>query len=89
MHRAILSLHDNQQVELEVSFCSDKPLSVNAKISLQVEGNHYSNTTIQVTGEAYQEIVSLQNISRSSQEINEENIDQGTEEKDRNRSDRN
>lgn len=63
----MLSLNINEQVELEVSFCSDTPLSVKAKISLQVEDNQYSDTTIQVSGEAYQEIVSLHNIDKSAQ----------------------
>lgn len=69
VHRVLLSLNVNEQVELEVSFCSDKPLSVKAKMSLQVEDNQYSDTIIRVSGEAYQEIVSLYNISKSSQEI--------------------
>lgn len=71
MHRAILRLNVNEQVEFEVSFCSDKPLSVRAKMSLQVEDNQYSNTIIQVTGVAYQEIISLDNINRSSQEMDQ------------------
>uniref|UniRef100_A0A3Q3MLA1 HYDIN axonemal central pair apparatus protein n=1 Tax=Mastacembelus armatus TaxID=205130 RepID=A0A3Q3MLA1_9TELE len=65
VHRAILTLNVSEQVEFEVSFCSDKPLIVKAKMSLQVEDNQYSNTIIQVTGEAYQEIVSIDNISQS------------------------
>lgn len=72
MHRVVLSLNINEQVELEVSFCSDKPLSVKAKISLQVEDNQYSDTIIQVSGEAYQEIVSLHNIDKSAQAIDME-----------------
>ncbi|XP_062413917.1 hydrocephalus-inducing protein-like isoform X2 [Pungitius pungitius] len=40
----MLSLNVHQQVEFEVSFCSDKPLSVKAKLSLQVEDNQYGNT---------------------------------------------
>lgn len=69
VHRALLSLNVNEQVELEVSFCSDKPISVKAKMSLQVEDNQYSNAIIRVSGEAYHEIVSLYNINKSSQEI--------------------
>ncbi|XP_032378415.1 hydrocephalus-inducing protein [Etheostoma spectabile] len=75
VHRATLRLNVNQQVEFEVSFCSNKPLSVKAKMSLQVEDNQYSNTVIQVTGEAYQGIVSLDNVGRLLQKI-----DQGDEE---------
>lgn len=77
VHRATLRLNVNEQVEFEVSFSSDEPLIVKAQISLQVEDNQYSNTIIQVTGEAYQEIVSLDNISRSSQEIEQEEDDRG------------
>ncbi|KAK5867885.1 hypothetical protein PBY51_012341 [Eleginops maclovinus] len=72
VHRAILRLDVSERVEFEVGFCSDNPLIVKAKISLHVEDNQYSNTVIQVTGEAYQEIVSLDNISRSSQETEED-----------------
>lgn len=77
MHRAVLRLNVNEQVEFEVTFCSDKPSSVKAKMSLQVEDNQYSNTIIQVTGEAYQETVSLDNISRSLQEIDPEDDEGG------------
>lgn len=77
MHRVVLSLNINEQAELEVSFCSDKPLSVKAKISLQVEDNQYSDTIIQVSGEAYQEIVSLHNIDKSAQAIDMEDDEGG------------
>ncbi|XP_031731518.1 hydrocephalus-inducing protein homolog isoform X1 [Anarrhichthys ocellatus] len=77
VHRAMVRLDVNEQVELEVSFCSDKPLSVEAKMSLQVEDNQYGKTTIQVTGEAYQGIVSLDNIRRSLQEIDQEDEEGG------------
>ena len=77
VHRATLRLEVNEEVEFEVSFCSDKPLSVKAKISLQVEGNQYSSTIIRVTGEAYQEIVSLDNISRSLRETDQEDDEKG------------
>ncbi|TDH09205.1 hypothetical protein EPR50_G00084380 [Perca flavescens] len=77
VHTATLRLNVNQQVEFEVSFCSDKPLSVKAKMSLQVEDNHYSNTVIQVAGEAYQGIVSLDNIPSPSQIIDQEDNEGG------------
>lgn len=76
MHRAILRLNVNEQVEFEVSFCFDKPLSVKAKMTLQVEDNQYSNTIIQLTGETYQEIISLDNISRL-QEMDQEDDERG------------
>ncbi|XP_047451812.1 hydrocephalus-inducing protein homolog [Mugil cephalus] len=69
VHRAVLKLNVNELVEFEVSFCSDKPLSVKAKMTLQVEDNQYSNTTIRVTAEAYQQMVSLDNISRPLEEM--------------------
>ncbi|XP_026166304.1 hydrocephalus-inducing protein-like isoform X3 [Mastacembelus armatus] len=77
VHRAILTLNVSEQVEFEVSFCSDKPLIVKAKMSLQVEDNQYSNTIIQVTGEAYQEIVSIDNISQSLREMDQEDDERG------------
>ncbi len=81
MHKANLSLDVNEQVEFEVSFCSEKPLSVWAVMSLQVEDNQYSNTTIRLTAEAYQEIVSLDNISRSLKEVDKEDDDDGKKRK--------
>nr|XP_029134421.1 hydrocephalus-inducing protein homolog [Labrus bergylta] len=72
VHRASLRLKVNERAEFDVSFCSDKTLSVKAKMSLQVEDNQYSNIIITVTGEAYQEIVSLDNISRPIQETDQE-----------------
>ncbi|CAI5655386.1 unnamed protein product [Oreochromis niloticus] len=77
MHRVNLKLKINEPVEIEVGFCSDKPLSVKAKMSLQVKDNQQSNTTIEVTGEAYQPIVSLDHISRSLQDIDHEDEEEG------------
>ncbi|XP_023811732.1 hydrocephalus-inducing protein homolog isoform X1 [Oryzias latipes] len=59
VHRAILKMNPGETAEFEVSFCSNKPLSVKAKMSVQVKDNQYSGIIIQVTGEAYQEVVSL------------------------------
>ncbi|KAM9376113.1 hydrocephalus-inducing protein-like [Pholidichthys leucotaenia] len=67
VHRAILSLNVNETVEFEVSFCSDKSLQVKAKISVQVKDNPYSNATVEVTAEAYQKIVTIDNIRIPSQ----------------------
>ena len=83
MHKAILRLNVNEQVEFEVIFCSDKPLSVKAKMTLQVEDNQYINTLIRLTGETYQEIVSLDNIRRSSQEMDQEDDERGKRRKSR------
>ncbi|XP_026221932.1 hydrocephalus-inducing protein homolog [Anabas testudineus] len=76
VHRAILRLNSNEQVEFEVSFCSDKPRSVKATMSLQVQDNQYNSTIIQVAGEAYQEIVSL-DISGTLQEMTQEDDERG------------
>ena len=71
VHRAALKLNVNEQVEIMVSFCSDEPVSVQAKLTLRVEDNQCSNTIIQVTGEAYQQIISLDNIN-TSQEMDQD-----------------
>lgn len=65
VQRANLTLNVNEQVEFQITFCSDRHLSVKVKISLQVKDNQQSDTTIQVRRDTYQEIVSLENISRS------------------------
>lgn len=77
VHRVNLKLKINEPVEIEVGFCSDKPLSVKAKMSLQVKDNQQNNTTIEVTGEAFQPIVSLDHISRSLQDIGHEDEKEG------------
>lgn len=77
VHRAVIGLSVNEQVELEVSFCSDKPLNLKAKMLLQVADNQYNETAIQVSGEAYQEVVSLSNISRSLEEADLEEDEEG------------
>ncbi|CAJ1057505.1 hydrocephalus-inducing protein homolog isoform X2 [Xyrichtys novacula] len=77
VHRATLRLNTNEHAEFEVSFCTDKPLSVKAKMSLQVEDNQYANTIISVTGEAYREVVSLDNISKSLREMDQEDEEIG------------
>lgn len=75
-HRVTVSLNIGEQVELEVCFGSDKPLIAKTKMLLQVADNLYNETAIQVSGEAYQEIVSMSNISRSLQEVD---VDDGVE----------
>lgn len=77
VHRAIQRLNVNESVEFEVSFCSGKPLSTKADMSLQVKGNQYSKTTIQVVGEAYQQMVSLDNISTSLLNVDQEDESEG------------
>lgn len=76
-HTVTISLNVSEQAELEVSFGSDKPLTVKTKMLLQVADNLYNETAIQVSGEAYQEVVSLSNISRSLQEVDGEDAVEG------------
>nr|XP_057932234.1 hydrocephalus-inducing protein homolog isoform X2 [Doryrhamphus excisus] len=64
VHRASLRLGVTQRVALEVTFSSDEPLSMEEQILLRVEGNQYSNAIVQVSGETYQDIITLDNISR-------------------------
>lgn len=71
MYRAITKLNVKEQVEFEVTFCSEKPQKVKNKMCLQVEDNQYNKVIISATGEAYQEIVSLDNIRRPSQETDQ------------------
>ncbi|KAM4554444.1 hydrocephalus-inducing protein homolog [Fundulus diaphanus] len=68
VHRATVRLNVNEQKQFEVSFCSNKSVTVQTTMTVQVKDNQYSNATIHVMGEAYQEMVSLDNISRSLQD---------------------
>ncbi|XP_061578790.1 hydrocephalus-inducing protein homolog [Cololabis saira] len=68
VHRAKLRLNRNESVEFEISFSSDKPLTVEANVAVQVMETQYGNTTIPVTAEAYQQLVSLDHISSSAQD---------------------
>ncbi|XP_068458365.1 hydrocephalus-inducing protein homolog isoform X2 [Clinocottus analis] len=77
VHRALLKLDVNEQVEVKVSFCSDKPTSVKAKMTMQVEDNQYDNTQIQVIGKTYKKVVFLDNIRQSLQEIDQEDEERG------------
>ncbi|KAM4733696.1 hydrocephalus-inducing protein homolog isoform 3-T4 [Anableps anableps] len=72
VHKASARLNVNEQKRFEVSFCSNKPVNVETTITVMVKDNQYSHTTIHVMGEAYQKIVSLDNISRSSQDGEDE-----------------
>ncbi|XP_037539075.1 hydrocephalus-inducing protein homolog [Nematolebias whitei] len=64
-HSSHLKLKPNEQVSFELSFCSDKPVAIEAKLTVKVEDNQY-NPGIQVTGEAYWKIFSLNNITTST-----------------------
>ncbi|XP_077372587.1 hydrocephalus-inducing protein homolog [Festucalex cinctus] len=69
VHRACLKLDVNESAEFEVTFSSDKPVRVDDKISVQVKDSLYSNTIVQVHGEAYQQLVSLDNIRKPPREM--------------------
>ncbi|KAG7229797.1 hypothetical protein INR49_012446 [Caranx melampygus] len=77
VHRATLRLDVNEQMKLKVSFCPHKAVSVKAKMTLLVENNQYSNTIIRLTGETFQEIISFDNISRPSEELDQEDDESG------------
>lgn len=64
-HSSHLKLKPNEQMRFELSFCSDKPVAVEAKLTVKVEDNQY-NPGIRVTGEAYWKIFSLNNITTST-----------------------
>ncbi|XP_072290521.1 hydrocephalus-inducing protein homolog [Eucyclogobius newberryi] len=69
LYRAITQLNVRETVEFEVSFCSKKAQKCNTKVYL--EDSEYNNITILVTGEACEEIVSLENIKRQLLETDE------------------
>lgn len=60
---ARMSLDVNEQVRLEVSFCSDRPVRAETRILMCLEDNKHVTTTIQVIGEACQDVVSFHNIN--------------------------
>lgn len=71
-----MSLNVHEQVRLEVSFCSDRPGRAQTKMVMCLEDNKHITTTVQVTAEACQEVVSFHHISRSSQETDLD-VDEG------------
>lgn len=74
------SLDINERAQLEVSFCSNKPVRAQTKILMRLEDNKHITTTIQVIGEACQEIVSFHDINKSRQEIDLD-VDEGKKER--------
>lgn len=64
-----MSLKVNEQVQLEVIFCSNRPVKAQTKIMVCLEDNKHITTTIHVTGDACEDIVSFHNVNRSSQEV--------------------
>lgn len=81
VHRVTLTLDVHEQVKLEVSFCPHKAVSVEAKMTMQVENNQFSRTSIEVIGETYQDIISLDNISRPFEELDEKEEESGKRER--------
>lgn len=71
-----MSLNVNEQVRLEVNFCSNKPVRAQTRILMCLEDNKHITTTIEVIGDACQEIVSFHNLNTSSQELNRD-VDKG------------
>lgn len=65
-----MSLNVNEQVQLEVVFCSDKPVRAQTKILIYLEDNKHVTTTMHVTGDACEDVVSFHNVNRVSQEVN-------------------
>lgn len=58
-----MSLEVNEQVRLEVSFCSHRPVRAETRILMSLEDNKHVTTTIQVIGEACQDVVTFHNIN--------------------------
>lgn len=64
-----MSLKVNEQVRLEVIFCSNKPVRAQTRILMCLEDNKHITTIIKVFGDTCQD-VSIHNLNKSSQEIN-------------------
>ncbi|XP_049339422.1 hydrocephalus-inducing protein homolog isoform X2 [Astyanax mexicanus] len=77
-HVASLTLKAGQQAEFEVQFCPEVAQSFNASLRLVVQDNHYEVILVQLLGEGYHDIISLDNISNKfpqDQESTEAPID--------------
>ncbi|XP_066540500.1 hydrocephalus-inducing protein homolog isoform X2 [Hoplias malabaricus] len=69
-HVASLTLIAGQQAAFEVDFCPDLTQSFEACMRLLVQDNQYEETLVQLLGEGYQDVISLDNIScRLSQDV--------------------
>eukprot|EP00066_Takifugu_rubripes_P027985 XP_011617251.1 PREDICTED: hydrocephalus-inducing protein homolog [Takifugu rubripes] len=75
---ARMSLDVNEQVRLEVSFCSNRPVRAETRILMCLEDNKHVTTTIQVRGEACQDVVSFHNINNLQQ--TDLDVDEGDQE---------
>ncbi|XP_056138426.1 hydrocephalus-inducing protein homolog [Lampris incognitus] len=76
-YRASFCLSVGQQAEFEVNFCSYQPVNAKAKMTVQVMDNQYNTTIIRLVGEAYQDIISFDNISGPSRELEQEMCEDG------------
>lgn len=75
-----MSLNVDEQVRLEVTFCSDRPVRAESRILMRLEDNKHVTTTVQVMGEACQDVVSLHDIGTESQDPDPD-VDEGRTEK--------
>lgn len=75
-----MSLDVNEQAQLEVNFCSNKPVRAQTRILMCLEDNKHITTTIQVIGDACQDIVSFHDLNKSPQEIHLD-VDKGKKRK--------
>lgn len=62
-HLASLTLMAGQQAEFAVEFHPEVPNSFEATMQLLVKDNQYESTLIQLLGEGYRDIISLDQIS--------------------------
>ncbi|XP_008409888.1 hydrocephalus-inducing protein homolog isoform X2 [Poecilia reticulata] len=72
VHKATVRLNVNEEKSFAVSFCSNESVRVDTSMAVQVKDNQYSNTIVHVMAETYQEMVSLDNISSSPQDEEDE-----------------
>lgn len=75
-----MSLNVDEQVRLEVTFCSDRPVRAETRILMRLEDNKHVTTTVQVMGEARQDVVTFHDISTESQNPDPD-VDEGRKEK--------
>ena len=67
-HRASLRLAPGQSAGFEVGFHPEQPLSARARIEVLVQDNQYNRIMVNLTGEAYRDIITLDNLRRTAPE---------------------
>ncbi|CAL8374755.1 unnamed protein product, partial [Arctogadus glacialis] len=67
-HRASLRLAPGQSAGFEVGFRPEQPLSARASIEVLVQDNQYNRIMVTLTGEAYRDIITLDNVRRTAPE---------------------